>query len=432
MMPSLRRSAIALFTLGLGSLAFDCSVLHAESPGRLTGSPVDAFSATLERLRAAALLQGLAAPVFEAATAGVVPDPAVVERMSVQAEHEETPAAYVTRRLSDERIAAGRQRLALHAKDLEAIRRRFGLDPSILVSIWGLESNYGSHTGDYGVLRSLATLAHSDGRRTAFWTNEFVSALSVLAENKVAAGNLSGSWAGAMGHMQLMPSTLLTYGVDFDGDGRRDVIGSPVDALASAAAYLQSSGWQSELAWGAEVVLPRGERAGEDAASGVRRLLPAWQAIGVAVADEALPASRLTGPLRLVLPHGLGGPAFLVTANFDSILQYNNSTSYALAVGLLADRISGRPPLRRSWPLDERALTRIERLEMQQLLSAIGHDTGGLDGILGTRSREAVRRYQTTQSLPADGYPSLDVLELLRRHTMQQSVDGSLAGGDER
>ncbi len=369
--------------------------------------------ASVERLRAAALGKGLPADLVERALHGLSPDHEITDRVASQAEHVEPPGAYVSRRVSRERIAAGHAWLGVLRKELGAIERAYGVEAAVLAAIWGIESNYGERRGDRSVIRSLATLAHADRRRAAFWTGELISALSIAAAGEIALADMRGSWAGAMGHTQLMPSTYLAKAVDFDGDGRRDVLESPADALASAAAHLKASGWRHGVAWGAEVRLPSGPGLA-DPGTGGRRLLPAWRAVGVELADPSQDVTRLAGPLQLLLPQGLAGPAFLVTANFEALLRYNNAMAYAIAVGHLADRIAGAGPLAQAWPLAQRAMTRDERIELQLRLMAFGHDTGGIDGILGNRSREAVRLFQLSQALPADGYPSLDVLDRLR------------------
>jgi membrane-bound lytic murein transglycosylase B len=255
----------------------------------------------------------------------------------------------------------------------------------------------------------------ADARRAPFWKRELIAALRLLQDGAVAPERFVGSWAGAAGHTQFIPSTFAAHAVDFDRDGRRDLWGSVADALASAANYLRTSGWVAGVPWGFEVALPpRFDYTWS--APGRARPYAAWLAAGVRPARSTEAATDRVQPLQLLLPAGARGPAFLVTQNFRALLRYNQSTSYALAAGHLADRIGGGPPLVTPWPADDKPLSRAEREELQSLLSAWGHDTGGHDGIIGERTRAAIRTTQRTLNLIEDGYPSLELLDRLRRH----------------
>lgn len=367
----------------------------------------------LAELGQEALAKGVTGQTFAAATSDLTMDPDVLAAMGNQLEHERTAADYLALLVSDTRVETGRQKLAEHSALLSEVEKRFGVDRHVVLAIWGVETSYGARMGDKQIIRSLATLSLADQRRPQFWRAELIAALRILQSGDVAQKQMTGSWAGAMGHTQFMPTTYLAHAADLDGDGKRDIWSNPGDALASAANYLKASGWSPNMTWGFEVVLPAGFDYGHSAPGRTKRL-PEWQALGLArPAGEAWPAAP-KGELRLLLPAGARGPAFLVTGNFRAILRYNASVAYALAVGLLADRIAGRGGVATAWPADERALVRAEREELQAILSALGHATGGIDGIVGGGTREAIRAYQRTKGLPEDGHPSATLLERLR------------------
>ena len=397
-----RRAAVAL---ALATSAFAC-VARAEPP-----SAVEA-RAFIDKLWPAAQARGIVRPLFERATADFLPDPEVIELVALQPEHTKAAGAYVTGLVGQARIDTGRQLAATHAKLLEAIEAAYGVDRHILVAIWGVESAYGTEMGSRNVIRSLATLAMADARRAPFWTRELIAALRMLQDGAVPPEKFVGSWAGAVGHTQFIPSTYNARAVDFDKDGRRDIWETVADALASSANYLRASGWVAGSPWGFEVALPPAFDFAWSA-PGRTRTLAEWQTDGVkAVAERNDLAPGL--PLQLILPAGARGPAFLVSGNFRALLRYNQSTSYALAVGHLADRIAGGAALAVTWPADDKPLNRAERQELQSLLATWGLDTGGLDGIIGDRTRAAIRATQRTLELAEDGHPSVDLLQRLR------------------
>ena len=343
-------------------------------------------------------------------------DPEVVALSRRQPELGMAPWEYLARVVSDIRIEAGRQWLDADGAVMRKIESAYGVDRHILTAIWGVETNFGATRGERAVLRSLATLSVADDRRPAFWRAELVAALRIIEQGDIAAADMTGSWAGAMGHTQFMPTTYLAHAVDFDGDGRRDIWRTPADALASAAAYLKSQGWKAGVPWGIEVRL---SPAVDLAAAGpdVRRTLSEWAAAGVEPVIALTPEAerRLVGePLRLVLPAGARGAAFLVTGNFRAILRYNNATLYALAVGHLADRIAGGPAIQGGWPLDDRPLGPEDRIELQRKLEALGYAVGSIDGVIGNRTRDAVRQFTLTRGLPVDGYAGQKLLEAVR------------------
>ena len=368
----------------------------------------------LDRLWPEAQKKGVSRAVFDAAFANYVPDPDVIALNASQPEHVKSAGEYTGLLVSPVRIANGQVHKAAITPLLVAIEARFGVDRHILLAIWGIESAYGTSMGDRSVVRSLATLADSDTRRAEFWRGELIAALMIVQRGDITADRLAGSWAGAMGHTQFIPNTYAAYAVDFDGDGRRDIWTTVADGLASTANYLKVSGWTSGVPWGFEVTVPPAFDYAQ-AAPGITKTLADWQALGVTtvVAPSAAP-DAIIGPMQLILPAGAAGPAFLVTKNFNAILRYNRSISYALSVGHLADRIAGGAPFVKAWPDDDTALSRAEREDVQRLLQAQGHDVGDIDGVLGSRTRTAIRTFQRAQKLTEDGHPNGALLAKLR------------------
>lgn len=367
----------------------------------------------LKEIRPEALAKGVSATTFDRATRGLEADPEVLMLASSQPEFVKPVWDYLSGLVSDARIETGRQKLAERGDTLAAIERAYGVDRHVVLAIWGVESNFGTSAGDRHVIRSLATLAAGDERRPRFWRAEFLAALRILERGDVAPDRMTGSWAGAMGHTQFMPTTYLVHAVDFDRDGRRDIWDSVADGLASTANYLKASGWRIEDPWGFEVILPDGF---DYALSAPGRAQPAayWRKLGVK-RPGGIAIRDTVSPLQLILPAGAKGPAFLVTGNFRAILRYNPAEAYALSVGHLADRIAGGEPVMSAWPEADRPLARGEREELQKRLLDRGLDTGAPDGIIGRQSRAAIRAFQRTRGLPEDGYPSLQLLELLRQ-----------------
>lgn len=375
-------------------------------------APLVELQRFLQQVRAEALKAGVSAATFDRATRGLEADPQVLVLAASQPEFVKPVWEYLAGLVSDARVAAGQQKLAEHADTLAAIERTYGVDRHVVLAIWGVESNYGTAQGERSVIRSLATLAAGDERRSRFWRREFIAALRILEQGDVAPERMTGSWAGAMGHTQFMPTTYHERAVDFDKDGRRDIWDSVPDGLASTANYLKAFGWRMEDPWGFEVILPNGfdyrlSAPGNEKPASFWRQVGVERPGGVAVRDTI-------SPLQLILPAGANGPAFLVTRNFRAILRYNPAEAYALAVGHLADRIAGAEGIASAWPTHDRPLARAEREELQKLLSERGLDTGPPDGIIGRQSRAAIRAFQRTSGLPEDGYPSLQLLNLLR------------------
>ncbi|EAQ01662.1 Membrane bound lytic murein transglycosylase B [Pseudooceanicola batsensis HTCC2597] len=369
------------------------------------------FTAWIGAFRSRALAQGIDAATFDRTFARVRYLPDVIRLDRKQSEFTKTTGEYLASAVSDTRVETGREKAQAQGATLRAIEARYGVDRNVVAAVWGMETNYGGYRGRTHIPSALATLAY-DGRRGAFFEKQLIAALRILQNGDTTPENMVGSWAGAMGHTQFMPTSYAAYAVDFTGDGRRDIwAGDPTDALASTAAYLSRMGWQRGMPWGAEVTLPAGFDFTH--ASGPKKLPSDWARLGVRPAAGGTLADH--GPARLLLPAGARGVAFLVFKNFDVIKRYNNSDAYALGVGHLGDRIGGAGPLRGGWPDGERALKRAERQELQSLLTRAGYSTGGIDGKIGPNTVRAIRGYQQRVGMAPDGHPSVALLTRLRR-----------------
>lgn len=368
------------------------------------------FDRFVAKLREEARGLGISEATMTRAFSGVSHDPEVAELNANQTEIVRTVGEYLSLVVSDTRVETGRQMLAAHDGLLKRIEQRFGVDRHVVVAIWGVETSYGANLGERGVVRSLATLAALDPRRAAFWRTELIAALRLIERGHAPAERWVGSWAGASGHTQFMPTTLTRHAVDFDATGRIDLWSRPDDALASAAAYIAASGWLAEVPPMFEVGLPQGFDL-MLAAPTVERTVAQWRALSVRIEDE-----RARGDISgtIVLPAGHAGPAFLVTDSFRAILRYNNATPYAISVAHLAQRIAGQGPIAQPWPAGDRALARPEREDLQRLLITRGQQIGDVDGIIGTQTRAAIRVVQRDLGLPPDGHPSGALLEALR------------------
>ena len=353
---------------------------------------------------------GIDEATLQSAFDGVRFIPRVIELDRAQPEFTRTVWDYLDSALSTQRIARGQDKLLQLRPEVDAIAARYRVPTEVLVAIWGMESNYGSYVGDIPTIDALATLGF-EGRREQWARSQLFAALKILQNGDIDRAQMIGSWAGAMGQTQFLPSNFLAYAVDADGDGRRDIWGSVADVMASTANFLARSGWQAGQPWGLEVRLPPGfdyGRADED----VRQPASLWAEEGVQSVDGA-PLPAMEGS-SILFPASARGPAFLVGPNFRTILRYNNSASYALAVGLLAQQLAGGPAVQTPWPRDLQALTRSQLMALQTALNTRGFDSGTPDGALGPATRRGVRQYQRSLGLPADGYPTLDLLRRLQ------------------
>jgi membrane-bound lytic murein transglycosylase B len=369
------------------------------------------FRNCLEGLWPLATKRGISRASFERYTADLEPDLRIMDLLDSQPEFTKTPWEYLDILVTDERIQRGREMLAQHRATFDAMERAYGVDRHIITAIWGIESKYGTMIGERPVIRSTATLA-CIGRRQNYFRDEFLAALEILHRGDVHPDNLKGSWAGAFGPTQFMPTTFQRFALDFDGDGKRDVVLSVPDVVASTAHNLKRDGWATGQPFGYEVVVPAGfdymlaDRSRETT-------IAEWEKRGLRRANGQ-PFGNPAARAYLLVLAGARGPAFLMLNNFRTILKYNPAEAYALAIGHLADRLRGGPPLVQAWPREERALSREERLELQQRLASSGFDVGEPDGFLGSRSRAAIREFQARSGLTPDGFPSTQVLNRLR------------------
>lgn len=372
--------------------------------------PTNSFGSCLNELRAPARAAGVSEASFARHTQSLAPDMSVIEKLDNQPEFRTPIWDYMAGLVDDERVAQGRALLAQHRDTLAKVEARFGVDPATVVAVWGVESNFGQSFGSYPLVQALGTLS-CFGRRQSYFRGEFFATLRILQAGHIAPERLVGSWAGAFGHTQFMPSTFERLAVDFDGDGRRDLMDSTADALASTANFLQKAGWQNGQTWGYEVKLPAGfNTSGEGRRS--KRPLSEWAAKGLQRVDGSpLPAQGSAGLMTLAGP---SGPAFLVTRNFDAVYSYNAAESYGLAIAHLSDRLRGGAPFATPWPTDDPGLSRAERREIQSLLLLRGHDIGTVDGMLGDKSRTAIRAEQTRLGVEATGRAGQKLLKALR------------------
>ncbi|MBB3711272.1 lytic murein transglycosylase [Limimaricola variabilis] len=371
--------------------------------------PNAGFSNWVAGYRPRALSAGVSGATFDHAFASAGYIPGVIEKDRNQAEFTKTLGEYLSTAASDTRVETGRAMLSQYSSLLSEIEARYGVDRQTVLAVWGMESNFGKRRGDVPVVSALATLAY-EGRRGRFFEQQLTSALKILQNGDVSPENMKGSWAGAMGHTQFIPTSYEAYAADFRGDGRRDIWSDdPTDGLASTAKYLSSFGWRRGQPWGVEVVLPAGFNYG--LAGGTKKSAAEWQALGV----QAATGGRIGdfGAAEILVPEGAQGAAFMTFKNFDVIKRYNAADAYAIGVGHLGDRIAGAGPFRTPMATG-RALNRAERSEVQRRLTALGFDTGGADGIIGPNTTAAIRRYQQVNGLPVDGFASESLLKRLR------------------
>jgi lytic murein transglycosylase len=367
------------------------------------------FAAWLDAFSREALAAGIRPATVQQVLGRAQLQPRVIELDRAQPEFSRTPWAYLDSAVSAQRIAQGQAKRAEHQAAIDAASTRYGVPASIITAIWGMESNYGSNFGNFRAVDALATLGF-EGRRAAWARSELLAALRILDQGDISDERMVGSWAGAMGNTQFLPSVFLAYAVDADGDGHRDIWGSIPDVAASTANFLARMGWQAGQPWGVEVRLPPGFDYAR-AEQNVRQTAAQWAAEGVQGVDgQALPALDAAS---IATPAGARGPAFLVGQNFRTILRYNNSVSYALAVGLLARQIEGGTGVVAAWPRDLAPLSRSQLQQMQEQLNQRGFNAGTPDGVMGPATRAGLRQYQQSVGMVADGYPTTELLQRL-------------------
>ena len=359
------------------------------------------FHAFIRDFRAEALKAGIMPATYDRAVSTIDLNPKVEELNEKQPEFVRPIWEYLAGAITDARVSRGRDQMGAHAQLFARLQDTYGVPPEVLTAIWGLETGYGQNEGSFNLFEALATLAY-DGPRMEYGRRQFIAALKIADLEGRDPATMTGSWAGAFGHTQFVPTTFLEHAVDGDGDGKRDLWNSPADALASAANYLKQSGWRPGESWGEEVQLPS-DFAYEQAETDLRKPIAEWAKLGVRnAAGGPLPDSA--DEAAILLPAGYRGPAFLVRNNFHAVLRYNSATAYALAIGLLSDRLKGAGIVQAKWPVDEVPLDETSRTALQEALTALGFSTGGTDGVLGRRSQQAIRDYQKSRGLPADGF----------------------------
>jgi len=393
----LRSFAIAVLTL-MTSVAFPAAANER------------AFNAFIKEIKQEAKKDGIAAKHLKALDA-LMPDPEVQRLAARQPEYVKPIWAYLTHMVTQERLRLGRDQLKGREAFLDGLEEKYGVPRGILIAIWGVETNYGGNKGSFSVLRSLATLGY-EGKRADFGRQQLLYALRILQSGDVTLADFKGSWAGAMGHTQFIPTTYADYAADGTGDGIKDIWTEPRDALASSAYYLKRMGWRRGLAWGFEVAVPDDFDFAE---ARIKNAKPVsyWADKGVRVNGGAI--DEALGEVSIFAPAGLRGPVFLLTKNFRVLLRYNTAPAYALAVGHLSQRFFGAAPFNRAWPNADRPLLPDEIAELQRRLRKAGYDTGDIDGVLGRQTIAAVRRYQNDRGLAADGFATPGLLAVLER-----------------
>jgi len=379
---------------------------------RLTTAPSNlGLRRWIAGFRGRARAQGIRADVFDRAFEGVRYNTSVIQKDRNQSEFTKQIWDYLDSAVSATRISNGKAALRDHARLLAQIEARYGVEKEVVAAIWGLESAYGTFRGDVPIVEALATLAF-DGRRGRFFEEQLIAALRIIQAGDVAPRGMTGSWAGAMGHTQFIPTSYLSYAQDFNGDGKRDIWSdNPADALASTAAYLARFGWKKGQPWGMEVTLPRGFDYGISGER-VKKPVAEWMRLGVRDARGERIANY--GRASILLPAGAQGAAFIIFSNFQVLEKYNTADAYVIGVGHLSDRITGGPAIRSDWPREDRPLRFAEKQEMQERLSRAGFDTEGIDGIIGPNTIAAIRAFQKTVGMMPDGYASLEILKRLR------------------
>ena len=424
------------FFLGT-ALCFSFTPLHAEllmngvavstttttSSSQNNYSSNSNFQSCLANLRSQAISSGVSGAIYDRFTQNLTPNYSVIEKLNYQPEFSTPIWDYLSGLVDQERVQAGQQKLAQHRAVLNRVEQSYGVPAETVVAVWGVESNYGDISGKYPLLQALGTLS-CEGRRQSYFRSEFFATMRILQRGDLTQDKLHGSWAGAFGHTQFMPSTYERLAVDFDGDGRRDLVSSTTDALASTANFLKRAGWQTGMPWGFEVKIPQGGSiSGESRRN--KKSLNQWIAQGITRANgTALIQGNLSGstPAGLIAPAGANGPIFLVFKNFDAIYGYNAAESYALAIAHLSDRLNGGLPFVSAWPTDDAGTSRAERREIQQFLIKRGYDIGVVDGLIGDKSRRAIQQEQNRLGLSPTGRAGQKILAAFRQENAKQMM----------
>lgn len=379
-------------------------------------SPQNSFQSCIANLKSQAMANGVSASTYDRYTQNLAPDYSVIEKLNYQPEFSTPIWDYLSGLVDDERVAVGEQKLAKHREVLNRVAAVYGVPAETVVAVWGVESNFGDISGKYPLLQALGTLS-CEGRRQSYFRGEFFAAMRILQRGDLTESQLKGSWAGAFGHTQFMPSTYEELAVDFDGDGRRDLVSSTTDALASTANFLKKRGWQTGQPWGFEVKNPQAiSLSGESRRN--KKSLSYWMQNGVVRADgSALIQGNLSSSSQagLMAPAGENGPLFLVFKNFDAIYSYNAAESYALAIAHLSDRLQGQGGFSTTWPTDDAGTSRSERREIQQFLLNRGYDIGAVDGLIGDKTRQAIRQEQIRLGLSPTGRAGQQILKAFRQ-----------------
>lgn len=399
------------------------SISSSPSSFNTTSTVQNDFQQCLTNLRAQAIASGVTGLTYDRYTQNLTPDYSVIEKLNYQPEFSTPIWDYLSGLVDEERVQLGQQKLAQHREVLNRVAATYGVPAETVVAVWGVESNFGQISGSYPLLQALGTLS-CEGRRQSFFRGEFFTTMRILQRGDLTEQQMKGSWAGAFGHTQFMPSTYEELAVDFDGDGRRDLVSSTSDALASTANFLKKRGWQTGMPWGFEVRIPDDMSIGGESRRN-KKSLSSWMSRGVVRADgSALIQGNLSSSSAagLMAPAGANGPVFLVFKNFDAIYSYNAAESYALAIAHLSDRLQGNGGFSKAWPTDDAGTSRAERREIQQFLLNKGYDIGSVDGLIGDKSRQAIRQEQIRLGLSPTGRAGQQILAAFRNENAQKMM----------
>ncbi|NNH24926.1 lytic murein transglycosylase [Acinetobacter terrestris] len=427
----MRRLAFVLGSVFLAMTQANAELIINGQPVTTTSTPSsnpvfssqNNFQQCIANLRSQAISSGVSGSSYDRYTQNLTPDYSVIEKLNYQPEFSTPIWDYLSGLVDEERVQLGRQKLAQHRDVLNRVAAAYGVPAETVVAVWGVESNFGDIAGSYPLLQALGTLS-CEGRRQSYFRGEFFTTMRILQRGDLTEQQMKGSWAGAFGHTQFMPSTYEELAVDFDGDGRRDLVSSTTDALASTANFLKKRGWQTGMPWGFEVRIPEGMSISDEGRRN-KKSLSSWGSRGVVRADGSpliqgnLSESSSAG---LMAPAGANGPVFLVFKNFDAIYSYNAAESYALAIAHLSDRLQGQGGFSKAWPTDDAGTSRAERREIQQFLLNKGYDIGAIDGLIGDKTRQAIRQEQNRLGLSPTGRAGQQILRAFRNENAQKMM----------